>query len=147
MLKTLTMIKTITDPMQVKIGDKAYFKGCDFGFTVVGTDRSNPVAPLKVYIPRFNCTCWPQPDRFDHAIRKFEELEWPDPQGTRLHVYLGADGRRYIYYPNNEIDMAPWSIDGTSPFLSRETMKVYHRNALPLTELKLVPAKDDDNEQ
>lgn len=140
-------IITITDPMQVKIGDKAYFKGYCYGFTVLGTDRSNPDAPLKVNDLLVGCTCWPHSHRFDHATRVVEEPDWPDPQGTRLHVYLGADGRRYIYYyPTTEIGMAPWVAEGTSLFLSRKSMKADYRNALPLTELKLVPAKDDDGE-
>lgn len=137
---------TITDPMQVKIGDKAYFKDCDFGFTVLATDKSDKRTPLMVMDPLSVCNYWVLSRQFDHATREVEEPEWPDPHGAKLHVYLGSDGRRYIYYPINEIDMVPWSIDGTSLFRSRESMEADHRDALPLTELKLVPVKDDDGE-
>lgn len=36
--KTNKIKLTITDPMQMKAGDKAYFRGCDFGFTVLKVD-------------------------------------------------------------------------------------------------------------
>ena len=138
---------TITDPRQVKIGDKAYFKDCDFGFTVTEVDESTPDAPLKVYDPLISCTCWPYSQQFDHATREVEEPEWPDPHDAKLHVYLGANGRRYIYNPINERDTSPWVSEGTCVWYSREGMEAHHRDALPLTELKLVPAKDDDDEQ
>ena len=66
---------------------------------------------------------------------------------ARLHIYLGADGVQYIYNPIDEHDPSPWVIEGHSSCDSRENMEDDHRNALPLTELKLVPAKDDGNEQ
>lgn len=137
---------TITDPMQVKIGDTAYFKGYRYGFTVLETDRSNPDAPLQVNDPLISWTCWPHSRRFDHATREVEEPEWPDPHDAKLHVYLGAGGVRYIYNPVDEDDTTPWVAEGRHAYRSRETMEVCHRDALPLTELKLVPAKDDDGE-
>ena len=138
---------TITDPMLVKLGDKAYFKVCGFGFRVLETDMSNPDAPLKVYDPLIGDTCWPHSHQFDHATREVEDPGWPDPHDTRLHVYLGADDVRYIYNPTDKYDPTPWFIERQVVCRSRETMEVYHRIALPLTELKLVPAKDDDDEQ
>ena len=138
---------TITDPMQAKLGDKAYFKDCDFGFRVLETDRSNPDAPLKVYDPLLNRTCWPNSRRFDHATREVKEPEWPDPHDLKLHVYLGADGRRYIYNPIDERDASQWLVECCFTWYSRESMEADYRDSLPLTELKLVPAKDDDNEQ
>ena len=140
-------IITITDPMQVKAGDKAYFKGCGFVFDVIDVNADDKDSPIVVYNP---LSGFPYPvfsSRFDHATREVEEPKWPDPHDLKLHVYLGADGVRYIYNPDGERDIAPWSIEGKSTFHSRESMKADHRDALPLTELKLVPAKDDDNEQ
>ena len=140
-------IITITDPMQVKIGDKAYFKECDYGFTVIDVDERDAFCTLKVNSPLSEDGYWAESELFEYATRKIKEPEWPDPHDAKLHVYLGADGRRYIYYPITEIDMAPSSIDGTPLYRSRESMEVYYRAALPLTELKLVQEEDDDNEQ
>jgi hypothetical protein len=137
---------TITDPMRVKAGDKAYFKDCDFGFTVNHTDNVDPDLPFTVVTPFGGVCCWAWSSQFDHATREIEEPEWPDPDDIKLHVYLGADGRRYIYNPVSEADPSPWIIEGYFTWNARETMEYYHRDALPLTELKLIPAKDDDNE-
>ena len=135
MRKTITM----ADPMLVEIGDKAYFKGCCYGFTVLGTDRSNTDAPLKVYDPLISCTCWPYSQQFDHANREVKEPEWPDPHDIKLHIYIGADGKRYIYNPCSEEDTEPWSVESYFAYYSREDVGAYHRDALPLTELKLIP--------
>lgn len=134
---------TITDPMQVKVGDKAYFKGCDFGFTVTTTDKEDRYAPFTVVAPFGDVNYWARSLYFDHATREVEEPEWPDPHDLRLHVYLGADGKRYIYNPVGEADPSPWVIEGHFACRSRESMEYYHRNALPLTELKLVPKEEE----
>ena len=89
---------------------------------------------------------WVRSSYFDHAIREDKEQEWPDPHDFKLHVYLGADGRRYIYNPINERDTSPWVSEGACVWYPREGMEAFHHDALPLTELKLVPVKDDDNE-
>ena len=139
-------IITITDPRQVKIGDKAYFKDCDFGFDVSGISAYDADCPIAVCNPLSGLAYWAFSSQFDHATREVDELEWPDPQDFKLHVYLGADGRRYIYNPVDEADTEPWMPEGHFAYYSRDSLKAYHRDALPLTELKLVPVTDDDNE-
>ena len=134
---------TITDPMQVKAGDKAYFKDCDFGFTVSRTDNEDRYAPFTVVTPFSEYVCWALSSRFDHATREVEEQEWPDPHDLRFHVYLGADGRRYIYSPADETDTEPWLIESYFAYRSRREMEADHRDALPLTELKLVPKEEE----
>lgn len=109
-------IITITNPMLVKAGDKVYFKDCNFGFTVSLVDNDDTIKPFMVVIPFSESGCWALSSQFDHATREIEELELPNPHDIKLNVYLGADGRRYIYNPT-------------------------------LFELKLVPVKDDGNEQ
>ena len=138
---------TITYPMQVKIGDKAYFKNYDFGFTVLDVDEYNESYTLKVDIPISEDGFWADSSLFDHATREVKEPEWPNPHDLHLHVYLGADGVRYIYNPTDNCDSVSWTVERQSACHSREVMEVYYRDALPLTELKLVPAKDDDDEQ
>ena len=142
------MIKiiTITDPMQVRIGDKAYFKDCDFGFTVTRVDANDKYSPFSVYSPLSGDYYWILLSRFDHATRDVAEPEWPDPGDIKLHDYLGADGRRYIYNPVDKDDSMPWLIEGYSARHAREEIGAHHRDALPLTELKLVPVKDDDEQ-
>ena len=137
---------TITDPMQVKIGDKAYFKDCDFGFTVKGLDADDEHSPFAVYNPLLGDYYWILLSRFDYATREVDEPEWPDPHDIRLHVYLGADGKRYVYNQTNKLDALPWFFEGGSGFCTRDDMEAYHHDALPLIELRLVPVKDDDNE-
>ena len=138
---------TITDPMQVKVGDKAYFKDCDFGFTVTGLDADDEHRPIAVSNPLSGDSYWACSSRFDHATREVEEPEWPAPSDSEMHIYLGADGRRYIYNPFDEYDSLPWVSEVHCGWHSREHMEAYHRDALPLTEVKLVPAKDDDDER
>ena len=138
---------TITDPMQVKAGDKAYFKDCDFGFTVTGLDADDEHRPIAVSNPLSGDSYWACSSRFDHATREVEEPEWPAPRDFRLHVYLGADGKRYIYNPSEKKnDFLPWLEEGSFSFHSRNAMEYYCRDALPLTEVKLVPVNDDDDE-
>ena len=142
----MTKTITITDPMKVKIGDKAYFKDCDFGFDVIDVDADDEDSAIEVYNPLSGFNYWSSPSRFDHATREVRGPEWPDPHDAKLHVYLGADGVRYIYNPIDKYDPAPW-FERHFAYYSRKTMGAYHRDALPLTELMLVPVKDDDNEQ
>jgi hypothetical protein len=138
---------TVNDPMLVKVGDKAYFKGCDFGFTVSRTDNEDRYAPFTVVTPFSEYVCWALSSRFDHATREVEEPEWPDPHDLRLRIYLGADGKRYIYNPTEKKNVfCQWLAEGSLSFRSRNAMESYYRDALPLTELKLVPVKDDDGE-
>lgn len=134
---------TITDPMQVKIGDKAYSKYCDFGFEVIDVNRSDTYLPFEVMTPLSSSGCWAQSSRFNHATREVEEAEWPDPHDLKLHIYLGADGRRYIYNPIDEYDSSPWVYEGNCVWHSSEDMEDYFRDALPLTELELVPKESE----
>ena len=136
----------ITDPMQVKPGDKAYFKGCDFGFTVTEVDADYRNTPIAVFNPLSGSTYLAFLSRFDHATREVEEPEWPNPQDLKLHVYLGADGKRYIYNLCAERYSVPWSVEHSSEVLTQRQMAIVFPKALPLTELKLVPVKDDDGE-
>lgn len=130
---------TITDPMQVRIGDKAYFKDCDFGFPVHAIDRSNKYQPLMVNNPLDGDKFWARSRQFDHAIREVEEPEWPDPHDAKLHVYLGSDGKRYIYNPYSKQDPQPWDAENAIGFADRQQMARVFPEALPLTELRLVP--------
>lgn len=136
-------ITTITDSMQVKVGDKAYFKGCDFGFTVTTTDKEDRYAPFTVVAPFDGVNYWAWSSFFDHATREVEEPEWPDPDDLRLHVYLGSYGRRYIYNPMNEDDTNQWVAEGHCTYHSRKEMEDYYHDALPLVELKLVPKEKE----
>ena len=137
MIKTIT----ITDPMQLKIGDKAYCKDCDFGFIVTGVDADDEDRPITVYNPLSGFPYRVSSSQFDHATREVEEPEWPDQHDFNLHIYLGADGRRYIYNPIDEYDVTQWGYEGNCLWHSREDMESYCRDALPLTELELVPKK------
>ena len=137
----MTKTITITDPMQVKIGDKAYFKDCDFGFTVTVVDIDDKEVPIAVYNPLTGRNFWIFLSQFDHATREIEEPEWPDPHEAKLHVYLGSDGVRYIYNPVDKYDNDPWLVENHFICRTRETMEADYRDALPLTELELVPKK------
>ena len=114
---------TITDQTQVEVGDKAYFKDCDFGFTVLKVNRIDANYPIKVIDPLIGEPLWARSSRFDHATREVEVPEWPDPHDFKLHVYLGADGRRYIYNPSEKKnDFLPWLEEGSFSFHSRNAM-------------------------
>lgn len=135
----MTNIITITDPMRVKTGDKAYFKDCDFGFTVTEADADDADTPIAVLNPLSGLRYWVSLSQFDHATREVKEPEWPDPHDINLRVYLGADGNRYIYNPIDEADTKPWTPERHFTFRSREDMEANHHDALPLTELELIP--------
>ena len=122
---------TITDPMQVKIGDKAYFKDCDFGFTVTGLDADGEHSPFAVYNPLLGDYYWILLSRFDYATREVDEPEWPDPHDLDLHIYFGSDGKRYIYNPTDKGDALPWFVEGGFTCYARDEMEAYHRDALP----------------
>ena len=137
---------TITDITKVRVGDKAYFKNCDFGFTVRLVDTEDKDSPFAVYNPLSGDYYWVLLSRFDHATREVEEHEWPHPEDLDLHVYLGADGKQYIYAPSYEGDQTPWKrlpyyIDGD--WHDAEEMTEYYQEALPLKELKLVPKEEE----
>lgn len=132
---------TINDPMQVKAGDKAYFKDCDFGFTVSLVDKDDTKLPFAVMTPLGYAGFWARSSRFDHATREVEEPEWPDPHDLKFHIYRGADDRLYFYNPTGKRDTSPWSIEGMFTFHSRRCLEAEHRDALPITELELVPKK------
>ena len=129
---------TITDPMQVKPGDKAYFKDCDLGFTVLKVDELDTDLPFTVMTPLGDGGYWVQSSHFDHAERTIDESEWPDPNDLRLHVYLGADDMKYIYNPCIVPDPAPWIAEGSFASRDRQQMTSMFPEALPLTELELI---------
>lgn len=134
----MTKTITITDPMKVETGDKAYFTSTDITAEVINVDCGDQIHPFSVLNPFGHGVIWARADVFDHATRDVEEPEWPDPHDIKLHVYLGADGRRYIYNPIDEADTAPWIAEGYFACHSRESMETNFREALPLTELELI---------
>ena len=139
---------TITDPMQVRVTDKAYFKDCDFGFTVTRVDADDKHSSFSVYNPLSGADYWILSSRFDHATREVKKQEWPDPHDIKLHIYLGADGKQYLYAPSSEGDQIPWK---QLPYYTdvdwydAEEMTKHHPEALPLKELKLVPVNQGEN--
>jgi hypothetical protein len=137
---------TITDPMQVKVGDKAYCKDCDFGFAVTDMATDDEHRHVAVYNPLTGISSWMYLSRFDHATREVEEPEWPKPSDSELHIYLGSDGAKYLYLPMCEGDSTPWKslpyLEGDS-WMSAEGMTERYQAALPLTELKLVPKEEE----
>ena len=82
-------------------------------------------------------------DKFDHATREVKKLKWPDPHDFSSHIYIGSDGKQYIYDPCFKQDSCfkdpePWYVEiyGTYRCYSRKDMEAKYRDALPLTELK-----------
>ena len=135
----MTKTITITDPMQVEVGDKAYFKDCDFGFTVTELDADDEHRPIAVSNPLSGDSYWACSSRFDHATREVKEPEWPeDPKDDEVHWYKDSTGG-IIGYEHKYWYMSPFTDDGKS----REDAMKWYRDALPLTELKLVPEEDE----
>lgn len=136
---------TITDITKVRVGDKAYFKNCDFVFTVIDIDENDAIYTLQFYNPTYEGSTWSSSLLFDHATREVEtkEPEWPEPEDLDMHFYLGSDGVKYCYMPISESDILPWSILSSSDhslcWWSASDLASAHPEALPLTELKLVP--------
>ena len=142
-------IITITDITKVRAGDKAYFQNCDFGFTVIDIDENDAIYTLQVDNPTYEGSTWSSSLLFDHATRevKAKELEWPEPEDLDLHIYLGSDGVKYCYMPISESDILPWSIlsssDHSLRWWSAHDLASDRPEALPLTELKLVPKEEE----
>ena len=135
----MTKTITITDPMQVRVGDKAYFKGCDFGFTVVKTDNEDQDMPFMISTPFCYTYFWVRSSYFDHATREVEEPEWPeDPKDDEAHWYKDSDGET-IGYEHGYWYMSPFTDDGKS----REDAMKWYSDSLPLTEMKLVPKEEE----
>ena len=140
---------TITDITKVRVGDKAYFKNCDFGFTVGFVDTEDKDTHFAVYNPLSGDYYWILLSRFDHATREVEskEPEWPEPEDLDMHIYLGSDGVKYCYMPISESDILPWSILSSSDhslcWWSAHDLASARHEALPLTELKLVPKEEE----
>jgi len=134
----MTKTITITDPRQVKVGDKAYFKDCDFGFTVSGTSASDADQPIAVCGPLSGLSYWVSLSRFDHATREVEEPEWPeDPKDKEVHWYKDSTGET-IGYEQQYWYMRPFTDDG----MIREDAIKWYSDSLPLTEMKLVPKEE-----
>ena len=142
-------IITITDITKVRVGDKAYFQNCDFGFTVIDIDENDADYTLNVDNPTCEGNTWSSSLLFDHATREVEvkEQEWPEPEDLDLHIYLGSDGVKYVYMPISESDILPWSIlsssDHSLRWWSTRDLASDRPEALPLTELKLVPKEKE----
>ena len=140
-------IITITDITKVQAGDKAYFQNCDFGFTVTDIDENDAIYTLKVDNPTYEGGTWSSSLLFDHATREVKELEFPHPKDLKLHVYIGADGVNYLYMPDTESDKLPWrpfpSPQDSLLWMSDDDLATYCTNALPLTELNLVPKEEE----
>lgn len=139
----MTKTITITDPRQVKAGDKAYFKGCGFGFDVIGVDADDEDSPIVVYNPLSGFNYWASSSRFDHATREGREPEWPHPGDIDMHVYLGSDGKKYLYMPGYDCDSFPWRRLPNDDWSDAEEMTERYPDALPMTELKLVPEDEE----
>ena len=137
----------ITNLTQVRVGDKAYFKNCDYGFTVTDVDESDITLTFKVATPLSEDDYWADSDLFDHATREVDEPEWPEPEDLDMHIYLGSDGVKYCYMPISESDILPWSIlsssDHSLRWWSARDLASDRHEALPLTELKLVPKEEE----
>ena len=139
----------ITNLTQVRVGDKAYFKNCDFCFTVTDIDENDAIYTLKVDNPTYEGSTWSSSLLFDHATREVEvkEPEWPEPEDLDMHIYLGSDGVKYCYMPISESDILPWSIlsssDHSLRWWSARDLASARHEALPLTELKLVPKEEE----
>ena len=129
----------ITNLTQVQVGDKAYFKHYDYGFTVTDVNESDTTLTLKVNTPLSEDSYWAESSLFDHATREVEEPAWPDPNDLQFHIYLGSDGKKYLYNPTGDHDPIPWLAQNTFAFRSREQLCAENANALPLQELACVP--------
>lgn len=129
----------VTDLTRVRVGDKAYFKDCDFGFTVLDVNKYDKFSALKVNIPMSEDGFCADPSLFVYATRVVEEPEWPDPNDLQLHIYLGSDGKKYLYNPVGNADHMPWAVENSSAFQSRDDMTSIFPEALPLIELECIP--------
>ena len=71
---------------------------------------------------------------FDHAERP--KPSWPEPEGTKMRMYLGADGELYIYAPLVLSHQAPWlyADDGHYVWGRSTTLAMKRPEALPLRE-------------
>ena len=139
----MTKTITITNPAQVRVGDKAYFQNCDFGFTVLDVDKHDHNFTIKVEIPISEAGFWSDSSLFDYATREVEVPEWPKPHDSHLHIYFGSDGKRYIYNPCSEHDTMPWSVEGTFASHTRDDMSSIFPEAIPLIELELIPMESE----
>lgn len=135
----MTKTITITEANKVKEGDIAYFTSTDITAEVIAVDHEDKIHPFAVLNPFGHGVVWAHADVFDHATREVKEPEWPDPNDFNLHVYLGSDGMRYIYNPVDENDKTAWTSERHFAYITREIMEAYHRDALPLIELELIP--------
>ena len=136
---TRIMKKTIRiDNLEdVQVGDMLFVKGHSDGYRVAC------VQPVNVDNPFCHGFVYVNTDKFDHATRDVKKLKWPDPHDFSSHVYIGSDGKQYIYEPCSKQDSCfkdpePWYVEiyGTYRCYSRKDMEAKYRDALPLTELK-----------
>mgnify|MGYP006991882136 CR=1 FL=1 len=149
----------IDDIKDVKVGDTAYFKGDPVGYKVLKISVGPPdgmllaisldvdeLAPVIKYVLEdvlIKLTAWVRDSLFDHAERTFE---WPQPSDFELHVYLGADGKKYLYLPTYEYDVTPWHqlpYWGSKGWHDAEDIAMCYPTALPLKELKFVQEEEE----
>jgi hypothetical protein len=121
----------------VQVGDMLFVKGRSDGFRVAYG------WPVNVANPFGHGFAYVSTDKFDHAERTIEEPEWPYPSDRKLHVYQGADGKKYLYMPTYDCDSTPWRRLPNDDWRDAEGMTECYPSALPLTELKLVPKEEE----
>ncbi len=143
-MKKTIIINNLEDVLE---GDILFVAGRSDGFRVACTRTDSPSCPIVVDNPFDDGIAYVRENRFDHAERTIDEHEWPHPEDLKLHVYIGADGANYLYMPENELDEFPW-IRFPSPqdlvlWMSGDDLATYCTNALPLTEVNLVPKEEE----
>ena len=124
----------------VQIGDMLFVEGRSDGFRVACTQ------PIGVDSPFGYGIAYISKNKFDHAERTIEEPEWPQPSDRELHIYLGADGKKYLYMPSYERDVVPWHqlpYYRINSWHDAEGMTECYPTALPLKELKFVPEEEE----
>lgn len=131
----------------IEAGDLVYFRDDPHGYQLIDADFEDC---LRVSLDGSDAPSWLRgtfPDGvivrasfFDHAERPTPS--WPEPEGSQLRMYLGSDGKRYIYVPIDDRDEAPWLyvVDknytwSTCAWSSAEDLARKHPEALPLREL------------
>ena len=142
MKKTL-VVNNLEDLLE---GDIIFITGRREGFRVASTQTGPVSIPIVVDNPFDDGIDYVRENRSDHAERTIDEPEWPHPEDPDLHIYLGADGKQYLYAPSYEDDQIPWKrlpyyID--NDWHDAEEMVKYYPEALPLKELKLVPKEEE----
>ena len=146
-------VQYIEDIKDIKEGDLVYFHDDPHGYRLIDAGCEDC---LRVSLGGSDAPSWlrdifhdvvlVRASFFDHATREVEEPEWPHPSDLELHVYLGADGAKYLYMPNGESDRFPWVRFPTFDnfrWWSADGLTRDHPEVLPLKELKLVQEEEE----